>query len=53
MVIADDSAEYYRMREEHEFKMAAEARSEEARHIHLALAENYQALAEEAERRDR
>jgi len=51
MVPADDSAEYYRMRAEYERQMAADARSEEARYIHLALAENYQALADEAQKR--
>lgn len=45
----DDSPEYYRMREAREREMAENAASEEIRAIHLALAENYQAAAEEAE----
>ncbi|HEY0629618.1 MAG TPA: hypothetical protein VGD23_09840 [Sphingomicrobium sp.] len=44
------SAEYFRRREAHERELAEKAHSEEIRVIHLALAENYQAAAEEAER---
>lgn len=46
----DDSPEYYRMREARERELATTAASEEARQSHLALAENYRMVAEEAER---
>ena len=47
----DDSPEYYRMREAREREMAAIAPNEEVKRAHLALAENYRLVAEEAERR--
>jgi hypothetical protein len=37
---------YYRMREAQEREMAAKAKDDNARHVHLALAEQYKRLAD-------
>ena len=47
----DDSPEYYRMRETKEREAAANAANDGVREIHLAMADKYKALAEEAEKR--
>ncbi|MCL6699169.1 hypothetical protein LZ496_10305 [Sphingomonas sp. NSE70-1] len=44
------SAEYFRRREAEERKLAEKTQSDEIKAIHSALAENYQAAAEEVER---
>ena len=53
MNMADDSPEYYRMREAREREMAADAATEEIRYVHETLAESYRELAEDAEKRER
>ena len=45
----EHSAEYFKRRAEEERELAAHARSDGIRAIHLALAENYQAAAAETE----
>jgi hypothetical protein len=40
---------YYRMREAQEREMAAKAKDDNARHVHLALAEQYRRLADSRE----
>lgn len=51
MHTADDTPEYYRMREKRERELAGGASTDETRQAHQALAENYRLVAEEAERR--
>ena len=53
MDTSDNSPEYFRMRELRERESAEQATSDEVKFSHLALAENYRLLAEEAEQRDR
>ena len=48
---ADDTPEYYRMREKRERELARSAITEDGRQAHQALADNYRLVAEEAERR--
>jgi hypothetical protein len=48
---ADETAEYYRMREKQQRELAARALTEEERHAHHAVADNYRLVAEEAEKR--
>ena len=50
MNVDEYSAEFFRRREAQERELADKAQSEEIKAIHLALAENYRAAAEEAER---
>lgn len=47
----DDSPEYYRLREAQERERAEKALTDEARAVHLALAERYGETAIEAEQR--
>jgi hypothetical protein len=49
MKTVDNSPEYFRMRETQEREMADKAPTEEGRAVHLALAERYRDLAEDAE----
>ena len=53
MNAADTSAEYFRMREEQERGMAERAASGKVKEIHLALADRYRELADEADKRER
>lgn len=48
---ADDSPEYFRLREAQERELAANAVTEQARYIHESLADRYREPAEEAEKR--
>lgn len=47
---SDRSPNYHRLRESQERQMAAQAKDEAVRQIHLELAEQHCRLAEEAER---
>lgn len=51
--IDEYSADYLRRRAVRERDLAAKAHSDEIRAIHVALAENYEAAAEDAEREGR